>query len=106
MILNENDMVVGATFENGTIQDYIDEHNTYGLVRIKESTCKWFLFNKDESELEIQTLYKKVISDKNHFIQDDFGEEIVLFEKTGEATYSDFINQINAYLDYGLENMF
>ena len=26
MILNENDLVVGARFEDGTIQDYIDEN--------------------------------------------------------------------------------
>ena len=28
MILNEDDMVVGARFENGTIQDYIDKDKT------------------------------------------------------------------------------
>ena len=36
MILNENDLVVGARFDNGTIQDYIDENKTYGLVRIED----------------------------------------------------------------------
>ena len=50
MILNENDLVVGARFDSGTIQDYIDENKTYGLVRIEDSTANWFLFNKDESE--------------------------------------------------------
>ena len=27
MILNENDLVVGAKFKNGTIQDYVDDTN-------------------------------------------------------------------------------
>ena len=71
MILNENDLVVGARFDNGTIQDYIDENKTYGLVRIEESTANWFLFNKDESEDDLQKLYKKVLKEE-HFIQNDF----------------------------------
>ncbi len=98
MILNENDLVVGARFENGTIQDYIDDKNTYGLVRIGESTANWFLFNKDESEDDIQELYKKVIS-QDHYIQDEFGEEIVVFNKEGENSYEEFIKTINSYLD-------
>ena len=63
MILNENDLVVGALFENGTIQDYVDENKTYGLVRIEDSTVNWFLFNKDESEADLQKLYKKIFWD-------------------------------------------
>ena len=31
MILNENDLVVGARFENGTIQDYVDEKKLMDL---------------------------------------------------------------------------
>lgn len=38
MILNENDLVVGARFENGTIQDYIDENKNLW-------TCKNWRFN-------------------------------------------------------------
>lgn len=67
MILNENDLVVGARFENGTIQDYVDEKKTYGLIRIEESTANWFLFNKDESDKDLQKLYKQVLNEE-HFI--------------------------------------
>ncbi len=97
MILNENDLVVGARFENGTIQDYIDENKTYGLVRIEESTANWFLFNKEESEDDLQKLYKKILKEE-HFIQDDFGEEIVVFNKTGNKSFEDFIKKIDEYL--------
>ena len=97
MILNENDLVVGARFENGTIQDYIDENKTYGLVRIEASTANWFLFNKDESEDDLQKLYKKVLKEE-HFIQNDFGEEIVVFNKIGNQSFEDFIKKIDAYL--------
>ena len=97
MILNENDLVVGARFDTGTIQDYIDENKTYGLVRIEESTANWFLFNKDESEEAVQELYKNVIK-KEHFIQDDFGEEIVVFNKTGDVAIEDFVKKIDEYL--------
>ena len=97
MILNENDLVVGARFENGTIQDYIDENKTYGLVRIEESTANWFLFNKDESEDDLQKLYKKVLKEE-HFIQNDFGEEIVIFNKIGSKSFEDFIKKIDEYL--------
>ena len=97
MILNENDLVVGARFENGTIQDYIDENKTYGLVRIEESTANWFLFNKDESEDDLQKLYKKVLKEE-HFIQNDFGEEIVVFNKMGNKSFDDFIKKIDEYL--------
>ena len=97
MILNENDLVVGARFDNGTIQDYIDENRTYGLVRIEESTANWFLFNKDESEDDLQKLYKKVLKEE-HFIQNDFGEEIVVFNKIGNKSFEDFIKKIDEYL--------
>ena len=97
MILNENDLVVGARFDNGTIQDYIDENKTYGLVRIQDSTANWFLFNKDESEEDLQKLYKKVLKEE-HFIQNDFGEEIVVFNKIGNQSFEDFIKKIDAYL--------
>ena len=97
MILNENDLVVGARFENGTIQDYVDNDKTYGLIRIEDSTTNWFLFNKDESEEAVQELYKNVIK-KEHFIQDDFGEEIVVFNKTGDVAIEDFVKKIDEYL--------
>lgn len=98
MILNENDLVVGARFENGTIQDYVDENKTYGLIRIEDSTANWFLFNKDESEKDLQELYKKILKEE-HFIQDDFGEEIVIFNKTGDKTFDDFIKKVDEYLN-------
>ena len=97
MILNENDLVVGARFENGTIQDYVDDTKTYGLIRIEESTANWFLFNKDESEEELQKLYKQVLKEE-HFIQDDFGEEIVIFNKIGSKSFEEFIKKIDEYL--------
>ncbi len=97
MILNENDLVVGARVENGTLQDYIDEKKTYGLIRIEESTANWFLFNKNESEDDLQKLYKQVLKEE-HFIQDDFGEEIVVFNKNGSKSFEDFIKKIDEYL--------
>jgi hypothetical protein len=97
MILNENDLVVGARFEDGTIQDYIDENKTYGLIRIEDSTANWFLFNKDESEDDLQKIYKRILGEE-HFIQDDSGEEIVIFNKIGEKTFEDFIKKIDEYL--------
>ena len=97
MILNVNDLVVGARFENGTIQDYIDDTKTYGLIRIEESTANWFLFNKDESEEDLQKLYKQVLKEE-HFIQDDFGEEIVIFNKIGSKSFEEFIKKIDEYL--------
>lgn len=97
MILNENDLVVGALFENGTIQDYVDENKTYGLIRIEDSTANWFLFNKDESEEDLQKLYKKILKEE-HFIQNDFGEEIVVFNRIGNKSFDEFIKKIDAYL--------
>ena len=41
-----------------SIQDYVDDNKTYGLIRIEDSTANWFLFNKDESEDDLQKLYK------------------------------------------------
>jgi len=90
MILNEDDMAVGARFENGTIQDYVDAKNTYGLLRIEESTINWFLYNKIESDAETQELYKKVIKSE-HFIHDDFGEEIVMFNNKGNLSYENML---------------
>ena len=97
MILNVNDLVVGARFENGTIQDYVDDTKTYGLIRIEESTANWFLFNKEESEEDLQKLYKQILKEE-HFIQDDFGEEIVIFNKVGSKSFEDFIKKIDEYL--------
>jgi hypothetical protein len=105
MILNENDLVVGAQFENGTIQDYINERKTYGLVRIEEDTANWFLFNKQESDDELQELYKKILKEE-HFIQDDFGEEIVVFNKQGKRSFDEFIKKIDAYLNDEMGNIF
>ena len=98
MILNKDDMAVGARFENGTIQDYVDDNNTYGLLRIEENTINWFLYNKIESDEETQVLYKKVI-ESEHFIHDDFGEEIVMFDKKGSLSYQDMLAKINEYMD-------
>lgn len=97
MILNENDLIVGARFENGTIQDYIDDNKTYGLIRIEESTANWFLFNKNESEEDLQKLYEKILK-QEHFIQDDFGEEIVVFNKIGDKSFEEFTKIIDEYL--------
>ncbi len=98
MILNENDMVVGARFKNGTIQDYVDDAQTYGLIRIEETTANWFLFNSFESSVEIQELYKKVTNNE-HFIKNDFGEEIVVFNRQGNCSYEKIIAKIDDYLD-------
>ena len=103
MILNENDMVVGARFENGTIQDYIDENKTYGHLRVEDTTCNWFLFNQIESEKELQKLYKEILK-KEHFIQNDFGEEIVLFNKQGSKTFEELVKKIDEYLGDELGN--
>lgn len=97
MILNEDDIVVGARFENGTIQDYINKERTYGLLRVEDTTCNWFLFNQDESEDDIQKLYKKVLKEE-HFIQNDFGEEIVIFNKQGAISFEDLAKKIDEYL--------
>lgn len=104
MILNENDMVIGASFENGTVQDYIDETNTYGLIRINDTTANWFLFNKDDSDEIIQELYNKVIKEE-HYIKNDFGEEIVIFSKKGDVSYEEIINTIDRYLDNEIVNI-
>ncbi len=98
MILNDDDLVVGARFENGTIQDYVDENKTYGLIRIEDSTANWFLFNIDESDDDIQKLYKQ-IKKEEHFIQNDFGEEIVLFNKKGSQSFENFVKKIDEYLN-------
>lgn len=97
MILNEDDMVIGARFENGTIQDYIDENKNYGLLRVEDTTCNWFLFNKNESDEELQKVYKEIIK-KEHYIQDDFGEEIVIFNKKGKHSFEELAKKIDDYL--------
>ena len=104
MILNENDLVVGASFENGTIQDYIDEKKTFGLIRIEEATANWFLFNKQESDDDLQELYSKILKEE-HFIQDDFGEEIVIFNKEGKRSFDEFIKVIDNYLNDQMGNI-
>ncbi|WP_419767133.1 hypothetical protein [Arcobacter sp.] len=104
MILNENDLVVGASFENGTIQDYVDEANTYGLIRIEDTTVNWFLHNQDDASDEMQELYEKVTASENHYIKNDFGEEVVLFDKKGTVSFEDFIEKIDKYLDVELVN--
>ena len=98
MILNENDLVVGVEFENGTIQDYVDENKTYGLIRLEDTTANWFLFNKDDSPEDIQDLYVKVTKNE-HFIKDEYGEEIVLFNKQGKNSFEKLVEKIDAYLD-------
>lgn len=105
MILNENDIVVGASFENGTIQDYIDEKKTYGLIRIEDETANWFLFNKQESDDDLQELYQRILTEE-HFIQDDFGEEIVIFNKQGKRSFDEFIQKIDGYLNDEMGNIF
>lgn len=99
MILNENDLIVGARFINGTIQDYVDDEKTYGLVRIEDSTANWFLYNDEDSPEEIKKLYNKVIQDNNHYIQDDHGEKMVIFNKTNSISYEVFASKIDEYLD-------
>ncbi|PHO11656.1 hypothetical protein CPG38_11860 [Malaciobacter marinus] len=101
MLLNEYDMVVGAKFEDGTIQDYVDDKNTFGLVRIENHTANWFLYNDLDSDDESKKLYNEVIK-KEHFIHDEHGEKIVIFNKTDKKTYEDFLKKINAYIDDGL----
>lgn len=98
MILNENDIVVGAKFENGTIQDYIDEAQTYGLIRVEDTSANWFLYNKIDSPEDIQELYKKVTKEEHH-IKDEFGEEVVIFNKKGMVAYEKLVEKIDAYLD-------
>ena len=105
MLLNENDIVVGAQFENGTIQDYIDEDQTYGLIRIADSTANWFLFNKQDSSDDLQVLYKRITKEE-HFIQDDFGEEIVVFNKKGDTSFETFVKKIDEYLNDEMGSIF
>lgn len=98
MVLNENDLVVGAIFENGTIQDYVDENKTYGLIRVEDCTANWFLYNELDSPKDVKELYADIIT-KEHFIKDDFGEEVVLFNKRGDVSYEELLEKIDAYLD-------
>ena len=105
MILNEHDMAVGARFENGTIQDYVNEEKTYGLLRIEANTVNWFLFNEDESEDDIKELYSTVIKGE-HFIHDDYGELIVLFNKEGDLSYETMLVKIDEYMDDGVGSIY
>ena len=105
MLLNEYDMAIGARFENGTIQDYVNKEQTFGLLRIEENTVNWFLFNKIESEDDVKEVYSDVIKGE-HFIHDDFGEEVVMFNKVGTLTYEDMLEKINEYLDDGVGSAF
>ncbi|WP_072680693.1 hypothetical protein [Arcobacter sp. LA11] len=105
MILNENDIVVGVEFENGTIQDYIDDEKTYGLIRLDDTTANWFLYNKDDSPEDIQDLYEKVLKTEHH-IKDEFGEEVVLFNKEGKISFEKLIEKIDAYLDDEMASIF
>jgi hypothetical protein len=57
------------------------------------------LYNKEESANDIQALYRKVTSSSNHFVENDFGEEIVLFNKTGSVEFEEFLQKVNEYLD-------
>ncbi len=98
MILNEDDIIVGARFKNGTIQDYVDDANSYGLIRVEDTTANWFLYNEIDSSDYIQELYSKVTKEK-HFIKNDFGEEIVLFNKKGNISYDKLVTIIDSYLD-------
>ena len=102
MILDENDLVIGASFENGTIQDYIDEAKTYGLIRFEDTTANWFLYNKDDSVDEIKELYDDVTKDNNHFIHDEYGEEVVIFNKAGNISYEILLTKIDDYLNDGI----
>lgn len=98
MILDSNDMVVGVEFHNGTIQDYVDGNNNYGLIRIEDTSANWFLFNKEDSTSIIKDLYEDVTA-KEHYIKDEYGEEIVLFNKKGSIDFDTLINKIDEYLD-------
>ena len=98
MILNENDLVVGVEFENGTIQDYVDEAKTFGLIRLEDTSANWFLFNKEDSPEDIQDLYSKVTKEEHH-IKDEYGEEVVLFNKQGKISFDKLVEKIDAYLD-------
>ena len=99
MILNEDDIIVGAQFENGTIQDYVDEAKTYGLVRIENTTANWFLYNDQDSPEDIKELYQTIIKDDNHYIQDDHGEKMVIFNKQDNKSYEELASKIDEYLD-------
>lgn len=98
MILDSNDMVVGVEFENGTIQDYVEGSKDYGLIRIEDTTSNWFLYNKEDSPQELKDLYND-ITKKEHYIKDEYGEEIVLFNKKGSIDFESLVNKIDEYLD-------
>ena len=66
-----------------------DKYNIYKAEKI--------LFGLGFSEDDLQKLYKQVLK-ADHFIQDDFGEEIVIFNKNGSKSFEDFIKKIDEYL--------
>lgn len=100
MILNENDLVIGAIFDGGTIQDYVDDEKTYGLVRFEDTTANWFLYNEEDSTEDLKKLFKEV-SQKDKYIHDEFGEMIVLFDKKGDISYEILCSKIDDYLNDG-----
>lgn len=105
MILNEYDMVVGAKFENGTIQDYVDEAQTYGLIRYEDTSANWFLYNDLDSPEDIKELYAKVLKQEHH-IKDEYGEEMVIFNKEGKVSYEKLVDTIDSYLDDELASVY
>jgi len=105
MILNEYDMVVGAKFENGTIQDYVDEAQTYGLIRYEDTSANWFLYNDLDSPEDIKELYSKVLKQEHH-IKDEHGEEMVIFNKEGKVSYEKLVDTIDSYLDDELASVY
>ena len=105
MILNEYDMVVGAKFKNGTIQDYVDEAQTFGLIRYADTTANCFLFNKIDSPEDVQKLYAKVTKGE-HYIKDEHGEQMVIFNKKGDISYEELIDTIDSYLDDELASVY
>ena len=102
MILNENDLVIGASFENGTIQDYVDDAKTYGLIRFEDTTANWFLFNNEDSDDVTRKLYEKVSKDNNYYTHNEYGEEIVVFNKEGEISFEKLVKKIDDYLNDGI----
>lgn len=52
-------------------------------------------------KMKVKKIYKnyiKKVLKEEHFIQNDFGEEIVVFNKTGNKSFEDFIKKIDEYL--------
>lgn len=102
VLLNENDLIIGAIFDNGTIKDYVDDKKTYGLIRIENTTANWFLYNDIDNTPDTKELYEKVTKDVNHFIHDEYGEKIVVFNKEGEVSFEQIVQKIDDYLNDGV----